>query len=290
MPAWADRLAGHAARALGAGALALALLPAPAAAVDTSDLVSKTAFRVCADPSNMPFSNKAGEGFENRLAELFAEKLGRTVEYTWFPQATGFVRNTLRVAKCDVIMGYAQGHELVLNTNHYYVSSYVIVTAADGPLAGVDHLADPALKGRRIGVIAGSPPANHVARHGLIARAKPYPLMVDRRHDDPAQLMIDDIVSGETEAAILWGPIGGWYAQQAAKPLKVTPLLREEGPPRLFFRITLGVRQGELSWKRELNKVIRRNQEEIDAILTSFGVPLVDEFGRAPSADAAEAK
>ncbi|MEL6198288.1 MAG: substrate-binding domain-containing protein [Pseudomonadota bacterium] len=258
--------------ALGAGQAAVA--------VDTSDLVSKTAFRVCADPANMPFSNEAGDGFENKLAELFAEKLGRPVQYTWFPQATGFVRNTLRVAKCDVVIGYAQGHELVLNTNHYYVSSYVLVTKADGPLAGVDHLGDPLLKDSRLGIIAGSPPATHAAQNGLVAKAKPYPLMVDRRFDDPAQLMIDDIVAGEIDAALAWGPIAGWYAQQASIPLTVTPLLKEEGAPRMFFRITLGVRQGELSWKRELNKIIRRNQEAIDAILTSYGVPLVDEFGR----------
>ncbi|MEM9781280.1 MAG: substrate-binding domain-containing protein [Pseudomonadota bacterium] len=252
----------------------------PAKAVDTSDLVSSTAFRVCADPANMPFSNEAGEGFENELAELFAEKLGRSVRYTWFPQATGFVRNTLRAAKCDVIMGYAQGHELVLNTNHYYVSSYVLVTRSDGPLAEVDHLADPRLKDSRLGIIAGSPPATHAAANGLVAKAKPYPLMVDRRHDDPAQLMIDDIAAGEIDAGLAWGPIAGWYAKEASIPMTVTPLLKEEGPPRMFFRITLGVRQGELSWKRELNKIIRRNQDAIDAILSSYGVPLIDEFGR----------
>ncbi|MEO0760372.1 MAG: amino acid ABC transporter substrate-binding protein, partial [Pseudomonadota bacterium] len=87
--------------------------------------------------------------------------------------------------------------------------------------------------------------------------------------------------SGEIDAALAWGPIAGWYAREAAVPIKVTPLLREEGSPRLFFRITLGVRQGELTWKRELNKIIRRNQDEIDAILAEYGVPLVDEFGRA---------
>jgi polar amino acid transport system substrate-binding protein len=114
-----------------------------------------------------------------------------------------------------------------------------------------------------------------------VARAKPYPLVVDRRHDDPASEMIADVVSGETDGALLWGPIGGWHAKEAEADLAVTPLLREEGAPRLFYRITLGVRQGELTWKRELNKVIRRNQEAIDAVLADYGVPVVDEFGRA---------
>ncbi|MEO1315725.1 MAG: substrate-binding domain-containing protein [Pseudomonadota bacterium] len=263
----------------------LASLAAPVAwAVDTSNLVSRTQFRVCADPANMPFSNEAGEGFENKIAELLAEKLGRELTYTWFPQATGFVRNTLRAAKCDVIIGYAQGHELVLNTNHYYVSSYVLVTKADGPYADVEQLSDPVLKDARLGIVAGSPPATHAARNGLVGRAKPIPLMVDRRHDDPTQLAIDDIVSGETDGALLWGPIAGWYAAEADADLKVIPLLREEGPPRLFFRITLGVRQGELTWKRELNSLLRRNQDEIDAILAEYGVPIVDEFGRADGA------
>ncbi|MGF1553420.1 MAG: substrate-binding domain-containing protein [Paracoccaceae bacterium] len=269
--------------ALAAAAFAVGVSPLPpreAGAVDTSDLVSDEYFRVCADPANMPFSNEAGEGFENELAELFAEKLGREVRYEWFPQATGFIRNTLKAAKCDVVMGYAQGHELVLNTNHYYVSAYVLVARADGPLAGVERLADPALEGKRLGVVAGSPVASHAARYGLMGSAKPYPLMVDRRYDDPTREMIDDIVSGETDAALAWGPLVGWYAKNADADLVVTPLLDEQGPPRLFYRITLGVRQGELSWKRELNSVIRRNQDAIDAILTEYGVPLVEEFGR----------
>lgn len=278
MAAWADL--GRASAALGL----MVSMAAPAGAVDTSNLVSETQFRVCADPANMPFSNEAGEGFENKIAELLAAKLDRELSYTWFPQATGFVRNTLRAAKCDVIIGYAQGHELVLNTNHYYVSSYALVTKADGPLAAVDTLSDPALKDARLGIVAGSPPATHAAKNGLVGRAKPIPLMVDRRYDDPTQLAIDDIVSGETDGALLWGPIAGWYAKQAEADLVVTPLLREEGPPRLFYRITLGVRQGELTWKRELNSLIRRNQDEINAILARYGVPLVDEFGRADGA------
>ncbi|MEM7497040.1 MAG: substrate-binding domain-containing protein [Pseudomonadota bacterium] len=278
MAAWVDL--GRATAAL----IAATFLTAPAGAVDTSNLVSDTQFRVCADPANLPFSNEAGEGFENQIAALLAAKLDRELTYTWFPQATGFVRNTLRAAKCDVIMGYAQGHELVLNTNHYYVSSWALVTKADGPYADVETLSDPALKDARLGVVAGSPVATHAARNGLVGRAKPIPLMVDRRYDDPSQLAIDDIVKRETDGALLWGPIAGWYAKKADAGLKVTPLLREEGPPRLFYRITLGVRQGELTWKRELNSLIRRNQEEIDAILAEFGVPVVDEFGRSGEA------
>ena len=140
MPAWAE------ARALAAG-LAVGLGLAAPAAAQLSDLVSRTAFRVCADPANLPFSNEAGEGFENAIAELFAEKLGRELQYTWYPMSMGFVRRTLVENRCDVIPGYAQGDELVLNTNHYYTSTHVLVVRADGELADVTTLADPRLKG-----------------------------------------------------------------------------------------------------------------------------------------------
>lgn len=261
-------------------ALAAALmgLLAPEASAQSSDLVSKSRFRVCADPANSPFSMQDETGFENKIAELMAAKLERPLEYTWFPQALGFVRRTLGINKCDVIIGFAQGHDLVLNTNHYYTSSYVFVTKPDSPLASVDMIRDPALQGKRIGVMAGSPPATHMARAGLIGDAKGYRLMVDRRVESPAEMAIADLKAGEIDAAILWGPLGGYYAKQDG--LVVTPLLKEEGAPRLFYRITMGVRQGELRWKRELNKLIRRNQEEIDAILTEFGVPLIDDQGK----------
>ncbi len=276
MRAWAEGLLGLAAVLLGVAAAA----PALAASAQTSDLVSRDRFRVCADPANLPFSDKAGEGFENAIAELIAGELGRPVEYTWFPQATGFVRNTLFKGLCDVVIGYGQGDELVLNTNAYYTSAYVIVVRADGPLAGIDRLSDPRLKEARLGVVAGTPPASHLARLGLIGHAKPYQLMVDRRFYNPQKQMIDDLEAGDIDAAVMWGPNGGYYAKQAADALEVTPLLHEEGAPRLFYRITMGVRQGEDSWKRELNSLLRRNQDKIDDILIAYGVPLLDDSGQ----------
>ena len=266
--------------ALAAAGVALA---APAGA-QTSDLVSTTHFRVCADPANTPFSNREGTGFENRIADLIAAKLGLPVQYEWFPMATGFVRRTLRENRCDVIIGYAQGHELVLNTNHYYTSAYVLVTKLGSDLAGVDAFGDQRLKGRRLGIIAGSPPATHMARNGLIGKARPYRLMIDRRFESPAEEMIADLLAGEIDAAVLWGPIGGYFGGKAG--LRVTPLLKETTPPRLFFRITMGVRQGEVVWKRKLNSLLRKSQAEIDAILTEFGVPLIDEMGQSLKAAA----
>ena len=186
MPAWAKRLTAL------AGAVLLSCL-AGAGQAQTSDLVSKNAFRVCADPANYPMSDNAGTGYENKLAEFMAQKLDLPVEYTWYPMATGFIRNTLRANKCDVVMGYAQGHEMVLNTNHYFTSAYTLIVDANGPLANVTTLSDPALQGLKIGIIAGSPPATHMARNRLLPKAKAYNLVVDRRHESPAIDMLEDL-------------------------------------------------------------------------------------------------
>jgi quinoprotein dehydrogenase-associated probable ABC transporter substrate-binding protein len=268
------------------GALLVAALLTDGAKAQTSDLVSKSALRVCADPANMPFSNKAGEGYENKIAELLADKLGLPLQYTWFPMATGFIRRTLRENRCDVVIGYAQGHELVLNTNHYYVSTHALVVDPDGPYADVETLADPALKDARLGIVAGSPVATHAAKNGLIGKAKPYNLMVDRRIENPAGDMLADLRAGEIDGALMWGPVGGYLAAHGGREMKVIPLTAEKNVPKLFYRITMGVRQGELVWKRKLNSLIRRNQEEIDAILRDYGVPLVDEYGAPLTAEA----
>lgn len=274
MPAWADI------RALALTLFACLAMGAQGTA-QTSDLVSQNALRVCADPANLPMSSKDGTGYENRLAEFIAARLDLPVQYTWYPQATGFIRNTLRANKCDIVMAYAQGHELVLNTNHYLTSAYVLIVPSGGDLAGVERLSDPVLKGRRIGVIAGTPPSAHMARNGLIARAKAYNLVVDRRHESPAIDMLNDLDAGRIDAAILWGPIGGPLVKAGYPGLKLVPLIREELPPRLFFRITMGVRQGEKVWQRKLNSLIRRHQDDINRILHDAGVPLISDLGDA---------
>lgn len=264
----------------GAAFIALGLCGS-AARADISDIVSNSAFRVCADPANLPMSDKNGDGYENRLAELFAAKLELPVRYEWYPMATGFIRNTLRAHKCDVVMGYAQGDEMVLNTNHYFTSAYTLVVPREGALANVDTLADPKLKGLRLGIVAGSPPATHMARNGLIGKAKPYSLMVDRRYESPIPDMLNDLSEGKIDAAVIWGPMAGPLVKTGYPDLKVTPLLKETLPPRLFFRITMGVRQGEKTWQHKLNSLIRRNQKEINALLEDAGVPLVNDMGTA---------
>jgi mxaJ protein len=268
------------------GAVALcACLSGKAFAQDTGlagsvELVDPNVLRVCADSNNMPFTNEKQEGFENRLAEFLAGKLGKTVSYAYFPMVTGFVRKTLGEFKCDVILGYPQGDELVQNTNAYYRTTYALVYKSGAGLDGLDTMADARLKEKRIGVVAGTPPASVMARNGLMPRAKPYPLMVDSRYESPVQNMVKDLKTGEIDVAVLWGPIAGYYAKQSAEPLVVMPLLKEKKGAHMVFRITMGVRASDQEWKRTLNKLIRENQKEINTILLDFGVPLLDEQDR----------
>ncbi len=242
------------------------------------ELVDPHVFRVCADPNNMPFSDQQGDGFENKLAALIASKLGEPISYTYFPQVIGFVRNTLNTYRCDVVMGVAQGYDLVQTTNPYYHTAYALVFKPHDGLDGIELLGDERLKGKRIGVVAGTPPASIMAMDGLMAKAKPYPLTVDTRYESPTKTMINDLIAGNIDAAVLWGPIAGYYAKHADPPLTVVPLLKEQGVP-MDFRISMGVRHSDQDWKRKLNRLIADNQDTIDKLLTEFGVPLLDEQG-----------
>ena len=241
------------------------------------ELVDPKVLRVCADPRNLPFSNEKGEGFENKLGELFAEKLQKKLDYMYFPQATGFVRMTLAAHRCDVIMGFPQGDDLVQGTNPYYRTAYALVAKQGSGLDDVATLEDARLKDKRIGIVAGTPPATNMAVAGLMANARPYPLMIDTRFDSSSAAMIKDLMSGEIDAGVLWGPMAGYYAKQASPPLHVTQLVKEASGPRLAFRIGMGVRPADQNWKRQLNRLIQENQPAINKILLDFGVPLLDE-------------
>jgi quinoprotein dehydrogenase-associated probable ABC transporter substrate-binding protein len=244
------------------------------------ELVDPKVLRVCADPHNLPFSTEKGEGFENKLAELLADKLGKGLAYAWYPQATGFVRNTLAAHKCDVMMGAPQGDDLVQVTNPYYRTAYALVFKRGNGLDGVDTLEDARLKGKHIGVVAGTPPGNNMAANGLMANAKPYPLVIDTRVDSSAAAMMRDLEAGNIDAAILWGPMAGYYARHASVPIAVVPLTKETSGPRLAYRIAMGVRFSDQDWKRQLNRLIGENQPAINKLLLSFGVPLLDDNDR----------
>ena len=260
--------------------LLVALLSAGTAAPALADLPERQereALRVCADGNNLPFSNEAGEGFENRIAELMAEDLGVPLVYVWSPQVMGFVRNTLELRVCDVMIGAVAGYEFVQNSNEVYRSVYALVVPEASDLE-VTRLTDPALQGRRIGVVTETPPLVPLRRTGAILQS--YPLMVDTRVRAPVRDAIEDVVAGRTEGAVLWGPLAGYYAARAEPPLRVIPLVDDDSGARLDYRITMGMRRGEPHWKDWINDFIDRRRDEIHAILEEYGVPLLDRRGQ----------
>jgi quinoprotein dehydrogenase-associated probable ABC transporter substrate-binding protein len=275
--------------------MATALLPANIPAVlaqapstnnPSIELIDPKVFRVCADPRNLPFSMENGSGFENKLAELFAKQLNKSVAYSWYPGSTGFVRNTLGAYKCDVIMGMPQGDDLVQVTNPYYRTTYALVFKPRTGLDGVDTLADARLKDKRIGIVAGTPPATNMAVNGLMSKAKSYPLVIDTRFDSSAAAMMQDLAKGDIDAAVLWGPMAGYYAKESAAPLTLVPLIKEKGGPPLAYRISMGVRYSDQDWKRDLNRLIRDDQPEINRLLLSYGVPLLGDQDQLITQDA----
>lgn len=248
---------------------------ANAADVPRADLVNRKELRVCADPSDMPFSNQKGEGFENKIADIIADELKLPVKYTWFPKSMGFIRMTLGAKRCDLVVGWGQGDDVVLNTNAIYRSTSVLIYKKGTGLDGVDTLADPRLQGKRIGVEQGTPGGNVAAAYGLMANVRGYPMNVDRRYFNPAEDMINDIRKGDVDAGVLWGPIGAYWAARDGEPLVVVPLLKETRGGKIAFRITMGVRNGDDAWKRQLNEIIRKRQGDIDKVLLDYGVPLL---------------
>src|SRR5882757_9504282 len=241
------------------------------------ELVDPDVFRACGDPRNLPFSNDKGEGFENKLAELFANKLGKKLSYTYYPQATGFVRMTLGSYRCDIIMGFPQGDDQAQVTIPYYRTTYALVIKRGSGLEDVTTIEDPKLRDKRIGVVARTPPSTNMAMSGLLGHAKSYPLFVDTRADSSAQAMMDDLAHGEIDCGILWGPMAGYYAGQANPPLIVVPLIKETTGPQMTFRIGMAVRPADQEWKRTLNQLIMENQAEINKLLLGYNIPILDQ-------------
>jgi quinoprotein dehydrogenase-associated probable ABC transporter substrate-binding protein len=269
------------AAALGFGVVALQPVAASAQAnngeAGSLELVDPNVFRACGDPRNLPFSNDKGEGFENKLAELFAAKLGKKLSYTYFPQATGFVRMTLGSFRCDIIMGFPQGDDQAQVTVPYYRTTYALVFKRGSGLEDVTAISDPKLKDKRIGIVAKTPPSTNMAINGLFTHAKSYPLFIDTRADSSAQAMMDDLARGDIDCGILWGPMAGYYASQANPPMVVVPLTKETTGPQMTYRIGMAVRAADQEWKRTLNRLITENQAEINRLLISYNIPILDE-------------
>jgi quinoprotein dehydrogenase-associated probable ABC transporter substrate-binding protein len=253
--------------------------------------------RVCSDPQNLPYSNRAGEGFENRIAEELARDLGRTrVEYTWFPQRLGFVRNTLRKKDettgqfaCDVIIGVPEGYELTATTRPYMRSTYSLVHAGREDLDGL-RTADDLLKlpiqelhSLRIGVFARSPGADWLLRNQLLDHAIIFPAQSGDPSVNPASVIGHELATGNIDVAIVWGPIAGYLAREHATstPWRVVPF-SSDPQIRFDFPIAMGVRFGENEWKATLDQWIAGHEDKIQSILREFGVPLLDQAEKPP--------
>ncbi|TGQ16251.1 MULTISPECIES: substrate-binding domain-containing protein [unclassified Mesorhizobium] len=262
--------------ALGIAALALLLLPATASARE---------LRVCADPNNLPFSNAAGQGFENRIAEIIADDLGAKLTYTWWAQRRGFVRNTLKAGLCDLVPGTPANLEMLRTTTPYYRSSYVFLTRQDGP--DVTSFNDPRLRGLRIGVQligddgANSPPVRALSRRGIVGHLIGYPVYGDYAAPNPPARIVDAVASGEIDLAVVWGPLAGYFAQKQKVPLRITPVTpRIDGPQLpMIYDISMGVRREDDALRGDVNGALARHKAEIDALLAQYGVPRLDASG-----------
>lgn len=269
-------------------AVAVVLQAATSGLAATSEIVDRTTLRVCADPDNLPYSNDKGEGFENKIADLIAEEFGVPVAYTWFPQTIGFVRNTLAARRCDLIIGVATTNELMQNTNPYYRSSYVIIHRPDLPVKP-NSLEDPIFRTLKIGIQPQTPAASMAARYGLLDQARTYKLMVDTRLEKPVRAMVEDLAKGEIDAALTWGPLGGYWAKQIDPSLVVTPLVTGQRVERTDYRISMGIRYAEPDWKHQLNSVLTKRKADIETILMDYGVPLLDNRGNLIQPEGVEA-
>jgi len=250
------------------------------------------AFKVCADPNNPPYSDKQGKGFENKLAELFAKELGKNVEYFWFPQRMGFIRNTLKAQlidsgeyRCDVIMGYPTGAEMAATTQPYYRSVYTIVYAKKrgfDDIKSPEDLANlpPQRKAKlRLAMFDASPVTSWMLGNGLLEHAIPYQTMTGDAAVNTAQQLEKDFKEGKLDMAIIWGPIAGWLQFHGkAGPLEVIPMRSEPGM-KLDFPFSMAVRVPDKDRKAILDRLIVSKAKDIDTLLRKFKVPLVDENG-----------
>jgi quinoprotein dehydrogenase-associated probable ABC transporter substrate-binding protein len=261
------------------GAAAYFTLGQLALAQQSPDLVSQTELRVCADPHNLPFSNQQGEGFENKIAELIAHDLNLKLSYTWYPDSQGFVRATLMKNRCDVIIGTVAGVEDMATTDAYYHTGYVMLTRQADNIT-TDKVSDWKIAGRRFGLIAATPPTNLIIQHNLMDQTGIYPLIVDTRVDQPGHTMVQDVGKGRVDVGLLWGPIAGFYAKHDHLPLRVTFLNPEDSKVRLDYHIAMGVRPGDIAFRRRLNAVIAKDEKQITQILRDYNVPLLDEQNR----------
>lgn len=259
-----------------------AAAPLPAAAVPPRDYKE---LLVCADPNNLPFSNRQRQGFENKLVEMIAADMGKRVRYVWWAQRRGNVRETLNAGRCDVIPGVASSLEMLATTRPYYRSTYVAVSRA-GRGDELRSFDDPRLAGMTIGVQligddgANSPPAHALTRRGLVDNIRGFTVYGDYSKSAPQRVIVDAVARGDVDVAFAWGPVAGYFAKPARPRLRLTPTPPFDGPQLpMIYDVSMGVRKADLELKRQLESALDKRKAEIGALLREYGVPIVSNQG-----------
>jgi mxaJ protein len=237
---------------------------------------------VCADPNNLPFSNKAEEGFENKIASLIARDMGAQLTYVWWAQRRGYARSTLNEAKCDMWPGVANGVDRIATSRPYYHSTYVFVTRKNAPLQGLT-LDDERLRSLTIGVqmigndAMNTPPAHSLARRGIVNNVRGYMLYGNYETPNPPAAIVHAVANGDVDVALVWGPLAGYFATHSAVPLRlerVTPVL-DDAIWRMTYGISVGVNRRNPELLAEVERILDEEQPTIDAILSTYAVPSI---------------
>ncbi|HYG79108.1 MAG TPA: substrate-binding domain-containing protein [Pyrinomonadaceae bacterium] len=236
--------------------------------------------RVCADPNNLPFSNERREGFENKIAALVAREMNAEVEYTWWAQRRGFIRNTLRAGECELVVGVPASFELAQTTAPYYRSTYVFVYRKGRGL-DIRSFDDPRLRTLKIGVqmigddFSNTPPAHALANRNIIQNVRGYTVYGDYSEANPPARIVEAVARGEIDVGVVWGPLAGYFARRQRVPLEVVAVAPEIDPPYLpfVFDISMGVRRGDDALREQLEQILARRRAEIESILDEYGVP-----------------
>lgn len=236
--------------------------------------------RVCADPENLPFSNRKREGFDNKIADLIARELGDSVSYAWWPSRRGYVRNTLSAGTCDIVIGIPVGFDPVATSKPYYRSTYYIVTRTDKHL-DIKTLDDPRLKTLRVGVnllgedYTNTPPAHALSAHGVVGRnVVGFSGFYDEEHH-PGEI-IDSLAKGSIDVALVWGPLAGYFAKRSGVPMTMTPLPDRDSPDLPFaYGVAIGTRRADHELRSLIDNILVQKKPEIDKILMEYNVPTV---------------
>lgn len=242
--------------------------------------------RVCADPNNLPFSNAKGEGFENKIVALVARDMHENVSYVWWAQRRGYVRNTLRAGLCDLWPGVATAVDMLATSRPYYRSTYVFVTRADRHIK-LSSYDDPQLRKLIVGVqlvgndAMNTPPTHALARRGIIDNVRGYMLYGDYQKPNPPAAIMDAVIKGDVDVAIVWGPLAGYFARKASTPLTLTPVAPAVDGAQwpMQFDISMGMRRHEPDFKAKIDEILEREHHAIGAILAQFNVPRTDAAG-----------